>query len=147
MIHYLNIGGQDRPLSFAYSVAYDYEIETGRHYDPDIQELATQIIKAGAALNTDDIGTAARSISMVRFVDILYHCLRAGHRKTKTPVTFDKHDVADWMGEHKQAVSDFTTMLLEANFNLKPAEGEEAETNEDDDTKKKSQAPSTGTNS
>lgn len=118
MIHYLNLGDAERPLSFAYSVAYEYELQTGKFYEQDVQDLARQIVIAGMAIGTDDTGVAARGLSVVKFVDILFACLVVGHRKTSQSVTFTKHDVADWLGGNLDAVSRFTTMLLEANFNL-----------------------------
>jgi len=118
MIHHIHLGGQDRPITFAYSAAYEYELLTGKSYEIDVAELAGQIIIAGANLGTDDIGAAARTISMVKYLDIAYAALRAGHFKTKTPITFTIHDVADWFGDDKQKAAQFTEMLLSANFNL-----------------------------
>ena len=102
MIHHIHLGGQDRPITFAYSAAYEYELQTGKSYEIDVAELAGQIIVAGANLGTDDVGAAARTISMVKYLDIAYAALRAAHFKTKTPITFTIHDVADWFGEDKQ---------------------------------------------
>lgn len=118
MIHHIHLGGQDRPITFAYSAAYEYELQTGKSYEIDVAELAGQIIVAGANLGTDDVGAAARTISMVKYLDIAYAALRAAHFKTKTPITFTIHDVADWFGEDKQKAAQFTEMLLSANFNL-----------------------------
>lgn len=122
MIHHIHLGGQDRPITFAYSAAYEYELLTGKSYEIDVAELAGQIIIAGANLDTDDIGAAARTISMVKYLDIALAALRAGHFKTKTPITFTIHDVADWFGDDKQKAAQFTELLLAANFNLDGAD-------------------------
>lgn len=118
MIHYINLGDAERPITFSYSVAYEYELQTGKFYEQDVQELARQIVIAGAALGTDDSAKAAQSLSIVKFVDILHACLLVGCRKTATPVNFTKYDVADWLGGNPEAVARFTTLLLEANFGL-----------------------------
>ena len=139
MIHYITLGGVERPLTFAYSVAYEYEMQTGKFYEADVQDLALQVVTAGAAIGTDDVATAARSLSVVKFVDILHACLVVGHRKTGKPVDFSKYDVADWAGGNMDAVSKFTTLLLQANFNL-PGESDtsaEAVASEAGETKKK----------
>ena len=139
MIHYITLGGVERPLTFAYSVAYEYEMQTGKFYEADVQDLALQVVTAGAAIGTDDVATAARSLSVVKFVDILHACLVVGHRKTGKPVDFSKYDVADWAGGNMDAVSKFTTLLLQANFNL-PGESDtsaEVVASEAGETKKK----------
>lgn len=144
MIHYLTLGDAERPLTFAYSVAYEYELQTGKFYENDVHSLARQIVLAGIDMGTDDTAVAARGVSIVKFVDILFACLVVGHRKTNTPVTVTRHDVADWLGGNLDAVSRFTTMLLEANFSLP---GEKSDSDEPADaealageTKKKSLA-------
>lgn len=146
MIHNIHLGGQDRPLTFAYSAAYEYELSTGKFYEQDVAELAVQVIAAGAMLKTDNLGEAARTISMVKYLDIAYAALRAGHLKTRTPINFTVHDVADWFGEDKKQASRFTELLLQANFNLKP-DPDEQEEQDDDPAKKKRPAQLTGTNS
>ena len=125
MVHYVDIGGRERPVSFAYSVAYEYEKRTGQFYEPDVQALALQVITAGAALGTDDVATAARSISIVKFTDIAFAALLVGARKTGQPTDFTAYDVADWLGENPTAVGRLTELLLSANFNLKPDEATE----------------------
>lgn len=165
MIHYLNLGGQDRPLTLTYSVAYDYQVEFGRYYNTDVTELCVQILRAGDSLNKAkaelsadleksqidkmmDLIRAANGsegFDMIKFVDILFVALVVGHRKTSTPVKFTQRDVADWIGESAEAIAEFTSLLLQANFNLK-ASGEAAEPDESASGKKKTPAQSTGTN-
>lgn len=136
MIHYLTLGDAERPVTFSYSVAYEYEMQTGKFYEADVQELARQVIMAGAAIQTDDIATAARSLSIVKFVDILHACLVVGYRKTGKPVDFTKYDVADWLGGNLETVATFTTLLLQANFNL-PGESSDNGDPQADEPKKK----------
>lgn len=146
MLHYVEIGGRERPVSFAYSIAYEYEKRTGQLYEPDVQTLAVQVITAGAALGTDDVATAARSISIVKFTDIMFAALLVGARKAGQPADFTVHDVADWLGENPAAVGRLTELLLSANFNLKAdAAPDDAEAGEPG--KKKNPARLTGTNS
>ena len=137
MIHHIHLGGQDRPITFAYSTAYEYELQTGKSYELDVAELAGQLIVAGANLGTDDVGTAARTISMVKYLNIAYAALRAGHFKTKTPITFTIHDVADWFGDDKQKAAQFTEMLFFANFNLDVSAEDKHEADTEKPAKKK----------
>lgn len=141
MIHYVNIGGRERPVSFAYSVAYEYEKLTGKFYEPDVQALAVQVITAGAALGTDDVATAACSISIIKFTDIIFAALLVGARKAGQPADFTAYDVADWLGENPEAVGRLTELLLSANFNLKPdAATDNGEPADDEAGKKKKPA-------
>lgn len=151
MLNYIHLGGQDRPITFAYSTAYEYELQTGKSYEKDVAELAGQIIVAGASIGTDDVATAVAQISMVKYIDIAFAALRAGHLKAKIPVTFTVHDVADWFGDDKQKAGQFTEMLLSANFNLKPDQSPgDSESPGDSVGDSKKKAPETeliGTNS
>lgn len=142
MIHYITLGDAERPITFTYSVAYEYEMQTGKFYEADVQDLARQVIMAGAAIGTDDVGAAARTISIVKFVDILHACLVVGYRKTGKPVDFTKYDVADWLGGNLDTVSRFTSLLLEANFSLPSESGGDSESPPDpgEAGKKKRQA-------
>lgn len=140
MIHYITLGDAERPISFDYSVAYEYEFHTGKFYENDVHSLARQIVLAGIDMGTDDTAVAARGVSIVKFVDILFACLLVGHRKTNTPITFTRHDVADWLGGNLDAVSRFTTMLLEANFSLPGEKSDEQNGEMEGETKKKSLA-------
>lgn len=147
MVHFVNIGGQERPVCFSYSVAYEYELQTGKFYEPDVQALAVQVITAGASLGTDDVATAARSISIIKFTDIMHAALVVGCRKEKKPVDFDKYDVADWLGQNPDAVGRLTELLLTANFNLKPDAATDEAPPPEEETKKKNRGRSTLTNS
>lgn len=148
MMHFVDIGGRERPVCFSYSVAYEYQSQTGRFYEPDVQELAVQVITAGAALGNDDVATAARSINIVKFTDIIFAALLTGARKEKQPVDFTTYDVADWLGENPEAVGRLTELLLTANFKL-PQSGADDEPASDEaaDGKKKNPARLTGKNS
>ena len=150
MLHYVDIGGQERPVCFSYSVAYQYEKQTGNFYEPDVQALAIQVIAAGATLGTDDVATAARTISIVKFADIIYAAFVVGGRKAKKPVDFSIDDLVDWLGENPDAVGRLTELLLTANFKL-PEAGQDDEPASDaataGDGKKKTPARLTGTNS
>lgn len=147
MLHYVDIGGRERPVCFSYSVAYQYEKQTGNFYEPDVQSLAIQVIAAGATLGTDDVATAARTISIVKFADIMFAAFVVGGRKAKTPVDFTIDDLVDWLGENPEAVGRLTELLLTANFKL-PESGGDLESPPDSDAgKKKTPARSIGMNS
>lgn len=148
MVHFVDIGGRERPVCFSYSVAYEYQSQTGRFYEPDVQELAVQVITAGAALGNDDVATAARSINIVKFTDIMFAALLIGARKERQAVDFTKYDVADWLGENPAATGRLTELLLTANFKL-PESGGDSESQPDSNGtgKKKNPARLTGKNS
>ena len=143
MIQYIHLGGQDRPITFAYSTAYEYELQTGKSYEKDVAELAGQLIVAGASIGTDDVATAVGQISMVKYIDIAFAALRAGHLKAKTPITFTVHDVADWFGDDKQKAAQFTEMLFYANFNLKTDQPPVDSESPGDSVDSKKKAPAT----
>lgn len=164
MIHYLHLDGEEKPITFVYSVPWEYELEhPGKFYNTEVTELCVQILRAGAALTQaisdvpdENTGTvdklismvsranAAGGFSMVKFVDILYICLRVGHRKTGKPADFTPRDVADWIGGNNEAVGKFTTLLLQANFNLPGEEsqspGDSKSPGDSDGAKKKKPA-------
>lgn len=119
MVHYIHLNGEERPVTFTHAVAYEYEQQTGRSYEADVAELATQVILAGQKIGTDDVAAAVRTISIVKYVDIMFAAMLVAHRKKGMKVTFTVYDLADWLGEERQVAATLTTMFLEANFNLK----------------------------
>lgn len=119
MTHYITLHGEERPVTFSHAVAYEYELKTGRSYEADVAELAAQVILAGQHLGTDDVATAVRTISIVKYVDIMFAAMCVGYRKTKRAIDFTVYDLAEWLGEERQVAGTLTTMFLEANFNLK----------------------------
>ena len=171
MIHHINIGGEDRPLTLTYSVPWQYELETGRYYNQDVTELCVEILRAGDEVNkarknfeqqgepksnVDQmidlirIANGSAGFSMVRFIDIFYVSLAVGHRKSGVPFPYTKTEIADMVMNEGEVVEKFTLLLLQANFKLKlddPGEAEPDESATDDTAKKKSPALLTGTNS
>lgn len=146
MTHYINIAGQPMPFAFTMLANYEYERNTGRNFEADAAELAAQVITAGAALNTDDVATAVSTVSMVRYIDIVYAAAIAGHRREKKNVPFTFEEFVEMMGESREQATELTTLFLQSNFNLKP----DAASDDDvaPDAEKKSPATaSTGTNS
>lgn len=158
MIHYINLGGQERPFTLVYSVPFDYEMEyEGRFYNTDVAELVTQMMNAATSMGeaqkrlledgetdyTKIVGLISQAnsvgLSVVRLVNILFVALKVGHRIAGVPVEFSKQDVADWIGGNTDAVAKFTYTLLQANFNFPdPSENGKEDA---DDTKKKKKAP------
>ncbi len=79
MTESIHIGGEMRPVRFGLAALLKYEQETGR-------------------IALDDFFEISRGkVSVIVMVDLVYYGLIGGHEKTKTEVTFDKDDVADWM--------------------------------------------------
>lgn len=164
MIHYIEIGGRERPITFSYSVPFQYQLKTGRFYNVDITTLCINLLQAGNAL-IEQVGEppatlsarleqirAANShpIDMLLLLDVALVCLEVGHRKAGVPIDFTKDDVADWLGEDREAIFTITQLLLAANFNLKPDEATEDPASSEattDEGKKKTPARLTGTRS
>ncbi len=160
MVHYINLGGRERPFTLVYSVPFDYEMEyEGRFYNTDVAELVAQMMNAAASMGeaqkrlledkesnyTKIIGLISQAnsvgLSVVRLVNILYIALKVGHRIAGEPVDFTKQDVADWIGGNTDAVTKFTIVLLHANFNLSGgASDETGDKASESERKKKKQA-------
>jgi len=115
MIKYIELGGQERPVCFDNSLAYEYELTTGNYYEHDLRALFREIAMAAASIGTDNTDVAVGQMSIVKFVDFLHCALRLGYRKTQLPIEFDAYNVADWLLNDGKAVARFTTLLLEAN--------------------------------
>lgn len=79
MKHYIDLGGQERPVLFGFAALYQYEQRTGRN-----------------ALNDFASMQEAGSISLL--VDLLFAGLCAGVRSEGGKVDFAPEDVAEWIG-------------------------------------------------
>lgn len=119
MVHFLNIGGQERPLCFDQSLAYEYERRLNRSYLRDLNELFQQIAQVGQSVGTNDIGKAAESLSVVSLVNFFFVSMCLGCRRESRKVDFDENDVADWILGSQDIVAQFTMWLVEANMDTK----------------------------
>lgn len=124
MVHFIELGGVERPVSFGQALAYEYELTTGRSYLRDLQQLFIEISEVAAGMNTDDVTTAASQMSVVKFVDLMHCALRLGHRYERQTVGFDAYQVAEWLLGDSEAVSRLVGWLAEANFDPKSDDGE-----------------------
>lgn len=83
MTHYIEIGGEKRPVRFGWAGLLEYEQQTGRKALADFATLSGGI----------------ENVSITVMVDLVYYGLTSGHRKAGVNVDFDKDDVAEWLGE------------------------------------------------
>ena len=128
-VHFLELGGKERPVCLDQTLAYEYERTLGRSYLRDLNDLFVQIAQVGQAMSTNDVGTAAANLSVVTLVNFVYASMRLGCRRTSTSVDFDEYQVADWILGNQQAVSQFTVWLVEANVDTSVKEGDDSKKN------------------
>lgn len=83
MTQQIKIGGELRPVRFGWAGLLEYEQQTGRKALADFAEFSKGL----------------EGVSVSAMVDLVYYGLTCGHRHAKQSVTFDKFDVADWIGE------------------------------------------------
>lgn len=147
MINYINLNGTEWPICLSNALAYEYELTTGKFYEPDIKALFADIIAEANAIKTDNPVEAAGRLSVVRFVDFFHCALRLGCRKEKTLINFDVYDVADWLLSDGDAVARFTTLLFEANADPNPEKEDEVDNAAKKNNLKSRQVKSTGNRS
>lgn len=131
MVHYIKLGGKERPLSFGYEVGYSYESATGANYNELIYKIASEITKAGEAMNDNDLGRVAAAMSVKPMTDVVYFGLKHAHRREGIEVDFDVERVAGWLFGDQAAMQACVTALFESL--PRPGEG-------DADAKKKTTA-------
>lgn len=131
MVHYIKIGGKERPLSFGYEVGYSYESATGGNYNELIYKIASEITKAGEAMSENDLGRVAAAMSIKPMTDVVYFGLKHAHRHEGVEIDFDVETVAGWLFGSQAAMQACVTALFESL--PKPGEG-------DTDAKKKTVA-------
>ena len=124
MVHFIELGGIERPVSFSQALAYEYELTTGNSYLRDLRQLFIEIAEVAAGMNTEDVATAASQMSVVKFVDLMHCALRLGARYERRAVDFDAYQVAEWLLGDSKAVSKLVGWLAEANFDPKSDDGE-----------------------
>ncbi len=90
MTNIIEIGGMNRPVRFGWAGLLEYEQQTGRKALADFASFQQGI----------------ENVSIEVMVDLVYYGLTAGHRKAGVNVDFDKHDVADWIGEDQSILAD-----------------------------------------
>lgn len=116
MTHFIELGGQERPVCFDQTLGYEYERTMQRSYLRDLEDLFLQIAQVGHAIGTDDVGTAAANMSVVKLVDLIYCAMRLGYRREKLTIDFDSYDVADWILPNQEAIAQLSVWLVESNI-------------------------------
>lgn len=111
----ITIGGKERPIHFGNEVAYSYQLRTGKKYLAEVNALLTQdLAPVAAEIGTDDVGTAAVNMDVVRLAELTFGALAYAHRKQNTPIDFDTEDVAGWLLTDMEALQQAITLLIDS---------------------------------
>lgn len=132
MVHYIKLGGQERPIGFGYSVGLEYELSTGGNYNELVFKIATEAETARDKFLEGDMMGVASAMSIKPITTVIYHGLRFGYRKEGLTPDFEMSDVAEWLFMDQEAIQACITALFES---LPRPSGEAAT-----DTKKKTTA-------
>lgn len=132
MIAYINLGGKSRPVSFGFQVAYDYEFNTGRSYNALLvsvskmfmlaAEYGSDGLAAPEGMELDDVakvmsGDLEKSLgqfSVVPMTDLVYYGMCYACRKEGIEVNFEPSDVAGWLFNDQDALSDCIRLMFES---------------------------------
>lgn len=98
MTHWVEMGGQQRPIRFGMAALYKYEQITGRSAISDFAAMQTA---GGAKITT--------------IVDLIGAGLFCGYSEQRMAVDFTELDVADWIGQD-QALMDRIMELFADSF-------------------------------
>ena len=108
----VELGGGKHPIRFGMAALYMYEEITGRAAISDFSN-----IQAG-------------DVKLSTIVDLVYCGLVCGYQKQGKVTTFDKYDVADWLGEADGAIEEILVQFAESfpkSKNLNPPKKVKAE--------------------
>lgn len=91
MVHYIQLGGQQRPVEFGFGALYRYEQRTGRNALQDFASMS---------------GGGLPSVTVM--VDLTLSGLLAGYAKTKLrwPEGTEPETVADWLSDDQEALNE-----------------------------------------
>lgn len=98
MIHWIEMGGKERPIRFGTAALYKYEQITGRSAISDFAAMQTA---GGAKITT--------------IVDLIGAGLVCGYSEQRMAVDFTELDVADWIGQD-QALIDTIMEIFADSF-------------------------------
>lgn len=132
MVHYIKLGGQERPIGFGYSVGLEYELSTGGNYNELVFRVVSEAQEAREQFAAGNLVGVSASVSVVPITTVVYHGLRFGYRKEGLTPDFEMPDVAEWLFMDQEAIQACVTALFES---LPRPSGEAAT-----DTKKKTTA-------
>lgn len=131
MITYIRIGGKQRPVCFGHQVAYDYEFNTGRNYNALLMGVSDMMFQSAAAITgpdgaadmeidevaillNEDRKRAITNFSVVPLTDLVYHGMVYAHRREGIPLDFEASEVAGWVFDDHQAMTDCLRLMMES---------------------------------
>jgi hypothetical protein len=114
MITWIKIGGKERPITFGHAVAYGYEAQTGGNYNELLFQVASEMDKAGQAVNDNDLARIATAVHVKPLTDLVFFGLKHAHRKEGIEVDFEAEDVADWVFGDQAAMQQCVNALFES---------------------------------
>lgn len=131
MITYIRIGGKQRPVCFGHQVAYDYEFNTGRNYNALLMSVSEMFFQSAAAvagpdgavdmeidelaiLMSDERKKAITQFSVVPLTDLVYHGMLYAYRREGLEVNFEASDVAGWVFDDHEAMTNCIRLMMES---------------------------------
>lgn len=131
MITWIRIGGKQRPVCFAYSVAYDYQANTGRNYNELLVQVSEMFFQSAAAvvgpdgavdmeideaaiLLSEERKKAVSKFSVVPLTDLVYYGMLYAHRREGIEVDFEAADVADWVFGDQETMNACLRLMMES---------------------------------
>ncbi len=137
MITYIRIGGKQRPVCFGHQVAYDYEFNTGLNYNALLVKVSEMFFHSAAAVTGSDGAVdmeidevaillseerkkAVAEFSVVPLTDLVYYGMLYAHRREGIEVDFEASQVAGWVFDDPNTMSDCIRLLMESLPQNKP---------------------------
>lgn len=145
MITYIRIGGKQRPVCFGHQVAYDYEFNTGKNYNALLVKVSDMFFQSAAAITGPDGAVdmeidevailmseerkqAITEFSVMPLTDLVYYGMLYAHRREGVEVDFEAADVAGWVFDDPQAMTDCLRLMMESLPQNKPDAGAKKKT-------------------
>lgn len=145
MITYIRIGGKERPVSFGHQVAYDYEFRTGHNYNALLMKVSDMFFQSAAAvtgpdgaadmeidevaiLMSEERKQAITSFSVMPLTDLVYHGMLYAHRREGIEVDFEASEVAGWVFDDPQTMTDCLRLMMDSLPQNKGSDGAKKKT-------------------
>ncbi len=114
MVHYIKIGGKERPVSFGYEVGYSYEMETDGNYNALVYKIVDGAFAAREALSANDLARASGTVGVKPLSDVVYFGMKHAHRQEGLEIDFSVEDVAGWIFGSQKTIQACITALMES---------------------------------